>query len=1125
MFTTKQSDIFYNDQTKEMFVCKVSSISAQRCEGSSDIVYGALPIVYKINKNTNYQSLIYPKNLTTFFTDSKSDLYDIVPSNCYADGTDFAHVTKPLINYNKNSDRYSVTFIGKYAAESDGFGVLNYIFQYIDTDFHLLDSQISVPKAKATKTPPFTFNAGYLNSDLIIGGNRLRWNDPVDTAYAERVTDYIIKPTHIDYNNSLGFNLMTFCPHVPPNCLTAASQYPFLWSGGYITYNPKYTAFDPAHDIRVDFRARSFNVPSMTAFRSTQSDNSDVEPSRFVDKATTTDGLSGAGSGFCVYFYKTPTSHPVEYAREGIVEPNGIGSTLGYAIAGNVGSEINGELTSVEGLVVNSSGNIGGQTGPNAESFLGVGFDIRGDFCTTSESKEGWLSANDAFKAPTTSTWTTSPCSVGIRGNRDHYTRVLTCVPMSTVVAASAVPMHEDASTSNGTDVAFQDYRVDLTNKGTRVTVYNKLTSAIDYNTILQFDLNKTYGSVGYDAWGNIGDPLIANPTLTPLNVGLTFTTSNYCSYFELSSFEVTGVKIGKPNKIPKEIDNTTTVEYIEESSANLRRDLIEIPLSATDVTMLITRESLIDRIDLCGNPLPPVEYEVKAEFTGTKNIINLNPGEVKEPVCQPGWYSSWPLDIPDEQDIMASLELAYPGEDRKYDYPHEHTEHAASEAAHSKKYLAAAQASMAGWSGGPNPNIWHEAVLDDAGNVSTLDHIRSRAALGPSGVQEWGYHPIGDGPKVTSEQYSKLSAEEKKKYIYKGDQYPHLNVGDFMVYGPSRNVGVWHYQDQTGMPYDRASSDRESVSDWEASLQLSDPADPSATTRNYFTANTIDGSFYLFEFTGSFAGLPIDIGQEVFDWRSFLVPGQEFRDTGYIVRYKWRTCDVLQDVVVNEPEPKDSRCYALTWNEFMGWPTIITNDESTGTVTFGYPEGERFGVFDQTIIKNGWHIQKMEIHLEVPVWGSAADAIISGWSPWVSPVGFPSLVGAKQIGALSFIMDEYSTAWVPMANGLKITAADQYGEEKKCYYIFPVGSVHNVLKDGTMEGLYQSTIWAWRGGKKVYPWYDSATNNELLIESINTYNSIQQYVNSIQALQLPEYNESVHLIQGTGNPNSTPDG
>ena len=36
-----------------MFVCKVSSISAKRCEGSEDIVFGALPIVYKIDKDTN----------------------------------------------------------------------------------------------------------------------------------------------------------------------------------------------------------------------------------------------------------------------------------------------------------------------------------------------------------------------------------------------------------------------------------------------------------------------------------------------------------------------------------------------------------------------------------------------------------------------------------------------------------------------------------------------------------------------------------------------------------------------------------------------------------------------------------------------------------------------------------------------------------------------------------------------------------------------------------------------------------------------------------------------------------------------------------------------------------------
>ena len=260
MFTTKQSDVFFNDQTKEMFVCKVSSISGQRCEGP-DIVYGALPIVYKIDKDTNYQSIIYPKNLDTFTSDTKSDLFDLLPANYYGDNTDFTHITKPLINYNKTTDRYSVTCMGRYTKTSEGFGILNYIFQYIDTNFYLLDARSYIPKAKAENNI-FTFKNGYLNSDFIIGGNKLRWNVPVNasTLPSERPTDYNIKPTHLDSNDSLGFNLMAYCPKTKVDCLTGTHQYPFLWSGGYITYNPKYTAFDPNYDIRVDFRAKSFNV-------------------------------------------------------------------------------------------------------------------------------------------------------------------------------------------------------------------------------------------------------------------------------------------------------------------------------------------------------------------------------------------------------------------------------------------------------------------------------------------------------------------------------------------------------------------------------------------------------------------------------------------------------------------------------------------------------------------------------------------------------------------------------------------------------------------------------------------------------------------------------------------------
>ena len=49
MFTAKQSDVFYNDETKEMFVCVVSSVTADKCDGADEILYGAVPLVYKID--------------------------------------------------------------------------------------------------------------------------------------------------------------------------------------------------------------------------------------------------------------------------------------------------------------------------------------------------------------------------------------------------------------------------------------------------------------------------------------------------------------------------------------------------------------------------------------------------------------------------------------------------------------------------------------------------------------------------------------------------------------------------------------------------------------------------------------------------------------------------------------------------------------------------------------------------------------------------------------------------------------------------------------------------------------------------------------------------------------------
>ena len=94
MFETKQSDLFYNDETGDFIVCQVSAITAERCEGSSEVLSGAAPIVYRIEKDTNYKSLIYPESLNTF---DVNNLFDLTP-NCETPATGFSNITKPLIN-------------------------------------------------------------------------------------------------------------------------------------------------------------------------------------------------------------------------------------------------------------------------------------------------------------------------------------------------------------------------------------------------------------------------------------------------------------------------------------------------------------------------------------------------------------------------------------------------------------------------------------------------------------------------------------------------------------------------------------------------------------------------------------------------------------------------------------------------------------------------------------------------------------------------------------------------------------------------------------------------------------------------------------------------------------------
>ena len=369
----------------------------------------------------------------------------------------------------------------------------------------------------------------------------------------------------------------------------------------------------------------------MTAYGSTQ--NTGVSATRWVQQYDE----PNPGEGFCVYFYENV--NPLS----GKVVPNGVGSTLGYAPADFNINETAGTAQQSDGLIIQEQpGNIGTGntgTGSQATSFLGIGFDIGGNFCTKSEDKPGWYAHGNGVGS-----FTQTPCSVGIRGSSSHDTQVLTCVPMSSVPTAGDIPMHVSAANADASDVNFVDYRIDLSNRGRKVTVYNKLTGATDYNTITEFRLDKAIyagdGNVGsgtkYEAWKNIGTQTQAGnwgEILTPLNVGLTFTTSNNVSFFEIQKFEVTGVKINNPyakktKPVPTDNNNDTT-DYIEESSKNIRESLVKIKSNdSLDLELVINTKSRIaeierektitDRITLCKGSKPEIiEGEVSVNYTG----------------------------------------------------------------------------------------------------------------------------------------------------------------------------------------------------------------------------------------------------------------------------------------------------------------------------------------------------------------------------------------------------------------------------------------------------------------------------------------------------------------------------
>ena len=192
-----------------------------------------------------------------------------------------------------------------------------------------------------------------------------------------------------------------------------------------------------------------------------------------------------AGDGLCVFFYDGQADF----------HPGGIGSSLGYSnYRGPIGykastlghSELSGTMfgpasaTDINGI---------------QHAYVGVGFDVKGEYSTTSDGKLGTElsgSSTTSFADCVSSNLvhavtSTSPNTIGVRLGESTFYRLhsvtsnLNTYPLSgdpytesygvgeRYVDSPAVNLHQSVATRS--DVVFQTARVTLQNQGKRVLV------------------------------------------------------------------------------------------------------------------------------------------------------------------------------------------------------------------------------------------------------------------------------------------------------------------------------------------------------------------------------------------------------------------------------------------------------------------------------------------------------------------------------------------------------------------------------------------------------------------------------------------------------------------------------
>ena len=387
-------------------------------------------------------------------------------------------IDQPVLTYNSINNIFDLSFIGRFPVGVEGLAIFNYRF--------LKNNQVINPYAINVYTPnQFIFSTnfadGYFSQFLDL------------QTYPKSVGFYVLplSVNTIDYpcNYEPPCEEITAVHNLSHDSLkfNSASLDTLSTFGNNVTFLNYVCGFDPSKDIQVVFDAAAYYFVGEQSLGTVNSPN--ICSARTVEPYN----QAGIGEGFCVYFYQL-TSY-TDFIGSG---PS---TCLGYAAASAVDVDIlNGTPMSFP------FGMYGG--------YLGLGFDIGGEYCTRFEGKN-----------PTGSLYpdTQQPNTITLRSSQQdnfkvlHTTNNLTQYNLTLVQQVSSVD-----------DVRFNTYKVILDSNAKRIRA-----SVLDCLT------NEFIDIFCYEVQFPSGDICDISPSI--LFPGISFSTGAFSCNFEIKNVSFIG--------------------------------------------------------------------------------------------------------------------------------------------------------------------------------------------------------------------------------------------------------------------------------------------------------------------------------------------------------------------------------------------------------------------------------------------------------------------------------------------------------------------------------------------------------------------------------------------------------